>query len=656
MFQEDNIVRRTDLRLRTEIYGLKTEIYKVSDHKYQIVCLNASDLGYQDFKKLTTLFNHKVCPVTCWISLVQDIPGKYQYKMESISLDNPVYGFKYTAITLPDLEELLNENFPDVVVTDIKTNPGVDYNIEIYVSSETSDEQVESMKSRLAELDIATDDIRVMKSDAKPIKKSRDNNIDNPFIDRLAIHINKDYALSLVETDYWLENAEEIYEGKIKRVTMPHYRANQKKCFIDASMFDCADIRKPLLLYDTVYLGMPLGGHFQDFLAKQNISENELLDLCDRGKLVIVLTSDEKRYDKKFIKNVYANSPLNIIGQRGINTLLASYIVDLDERFNYNYPKIGNVINELYKIGIKNNNSAILRGDRFDIELAKTNMKFGLPKDEEERASRMALILADALSWPDWARTQSFDILNHCGPLKICNFGVNQLILEHSKLIENEQLREDLQFASVVNAPQIHIAMSLNSTYIPYFQADTGYSDYWLATSLEKFLSFYWYGIQDIGKIDNTTEQAISALKLFDTKIPITKIAEAADEFHTPEKFGDLINGLTALSEQDRKEKVRFFNEMLYDIEKPSKENHYVEWGLTGAGFLPLSYGAGVALNIFSILLGKITGSEIAEEKKKKKAISKAIRNSGREKADAKDVDDIYILDKINRVVSLKTS
>ena len=78
MFQEDNIVRRTDLRLRTEIYGLKTEIYKVSDHEYQIVCLNASELGYQDFNELIKLFDYKVRPVTCWISLVQDIPGKYQ--------------------------------------------------------------------------------------------------------------------------------------------------------------------------------------------------------------------------------------------------------------------------------------------------------------------------------------------------------------------------------------------------------------------------------------------------------------------------------------------------------------------------------------------------------------------------------------------------
>ena len=77
------------------------------------------------------------------------------------------------------------------------------------------------------------------------------------------------------------------------------------------------------------------------------------------------------------------------------------------------------------------------------------------------------LMLADVLSWPHWARSESFKILNTESPILVSNCGVNQLILEEAHSIKDKNVRENVQFEYTVNGYQMHIAMALNSTYIP---------------------------------------------------------------------------------------------------------------------------------------------------------------------------------------------
>lgn len=76
---------------------------------------------------------------------------------------------------------------------------------------------------------------------------------------------------------------------------------------------------------------------------------------------------------------------------------------------------------------------------------------------------------------------------------------------------------------------------------------------------------------------------------------------------------------------------------------------------MTGAGFLPLTYGQSVVLNMLSVVISKLRNTSKMEEDQKREFIKKAIEGRGK-KADESDIDDICVLDKINRVVSLRTS
>lgn len=674
MLQEDNAIRRMDLNLRSEIYGLKTEIYKIAEHRYAIYCLNLLEIGCLDFEQIQKLFDEKIRFVTYNVSLTSEHPQKYLYKLDSISLDSPVYEFKSTIITEQDLREAIRSRFHDASIKRIHTNPGINFSVEITVASDTDDLKIKEMHDKLLELDIGTDDIRICKETSKSIQnKSTEKNEkeddhpeeDGSDYDALSIHINNKSKLSLSETEYWINNASSIYDGEIKRAQLPYYRVNQKNCYIDASVFDCIDIRKAILLYDTVYLALPIENHLEDFLDKQRISRNELIELCGRKKLVIILNADERRYDQELITEIYSHSPSGIIGQRGVNTLVASYFVNLEERFKRNYPGIEDLISELYKYGREHEASHILRSDRIFMNLIGSGQAYETSSDAiksksiQVDLSKSSLLLADALSWPMWAKTESFKILNGSAPIRISNFGVNSLVLESTNLISDKSLREKIQFEYIANAHQMHIAMALNSTYIPFYQKEDGkgssaYSDYWLSASLEKLLSFYWYNSAQLEQIESMTEKTDRALKLFDAKdMSVLKIAEAADNQRTSARFGKLVNDLSNLPEKEQEEKIGLFNDILYEIEKPTKKINIVDWTLTGTGFLDLIYPVSFGLNLFSILIKGIQGNSIVKERQEKKEISKQIVKEGKNALD-QDVDDIYLLDKINRVVSLR--
>lgn len=98
-----------------------------------------------------------------------------------------------------------------------------------------------------------------------------------------------------------------------------------------------------MLLYDTVYIAPPLYDKMDEFLIKQKMTIKELIELIEMGKEVLLLSNYEARYDKKLIEEIYKNSPNSIVGRRGINSLLASYLSETSKKYeilhinNYGY-------------------------------------------------------------------------------------------------------------------------------------------------------------------------------------------------------------------------------------------------------------------------------------------------------------------------------
>ena len=71
-------------------------------------------------------------------------------------------------------------------------------------------------------------------------------------------------------------------------------------------------------------------------------------------RIVFVLTNAENRYDVSFINELYHSMPSAVIGRRAINSIMAAYFTELNERFTKNYPNAFDYAKELFKYAREN--------------------------------------------------------------------------------------------------------------------------------------------------------------------------------------------------------------------------------------------------------------------------------------------------------------
>lgn len=146
------------------------------------------------------------------------------------------------------------------------------------------------------------------------------------------------------------------------------------------------------MLYDKTYLALPIENNLEVFLEYQNITKNELIELVERGKVVILLPNTESSYDKKLIMEAYNHGENSVITRRGINALIACYLTELEKSYWSDYPEYRKMILNIHPY-LKNLN--------------------------DEKAVQMAKLIA----WPFTAKLQSFRILNQCGPMQLVILG-----------------------------------------------------------------------------------------------------------------------------------------------------------------------------------------------------------------------------------------
>lgn len=89
------------------------------------------------------------------------------------------------------------------------------------------------------------------------------------------------------------------------------------------------NLRSLLLLYDTVYLALPIGNFLDEFLEMQGMKKKELVQLVSMGKVVLLLGNDETRYDRQVILDAYKESPDSVIGRRAMNAMMIAQLVEM---------------------------------------------------------------------------------------------------------------------------------------------------------------------------------------------------------------------------------------------------------------------------------------------------------------------------------------
>lgn len=633
MLKQEGTVKRTDLELRIKYIGLITEIYQIEPYKFMIYCTNYSG----NFEELIKDFNYTIRQVGTNVVLTNKRPTVYLKEIESIPLSNVVDGFKATCVTHSDLCNFIQSKFHDIDITNIKIpQTGIGFEILIKVSEETDESEIEKMHQYLLTADLGTDKITIV-PDPCPLQCQVKNEVPNneKLLQVENIHkvmhlgLIKELPFTITEADFWFEHAEDIYTGKMTRKDIYFYQAGSLKCFLDFSVFDNINLRNVLLLYDTVYIALPIENYLVHFLEQQHMTVSELIELVDMGKVILVLPNLETRYDKNLLLQAYKCNPCAVVGRRGLNALLATHLTETKIQYEKRFPGIYELASEIYLQGIEQENLNLQN-------------------------------IASILAWPITAMANSFGFLNQKSPMSVSNFGINTVIIENIKSID---IQDKISFEFIVNALSIHIAAALQSTYFPFRQSGEGdkeYSDQVVSNIMGDFLKMYWYDAATLQNIKSTYDQnnmENNYLKLFECKhnIKITKVASLADEYYTPQGFRDLLLRLESMDEVLRKNKIKEYNDVLFEVAKISsiQSKDYIKLMLGGAGFLPIGYPLSVVLSLIGIIKDKVDASESLQKEKGMKLISRCIKNSGI-KAENQFIEDIYLLDKISRVAILK--
>lgn len=639
MLRQDNSVRRMDLNLRLQYLGLDTEIYKLTNFRYCIYCKNR----ISQFELIQEKFNNEIRQVGTCINLVDRKPSVYLEQLENIDLDNPVDSFKAAVVTEPELQEFIKGMYPEVDIVRIVTEPGSKFNVTVEVGSDTTDNVCSEMKKRLLTRDIGTDDIRIKKVRKDESKSDTQEHIPhNEKIESFLKHqevmmlsLNKKVRCSIYESDYWFDNAEKIYKGEIRREQIPFYRTDQKCCYMNCSMFEGTNIRKALLLYDSVYLEIPIKVRLDRFFKLQDMNQKELIELVSMGKVVLVLTNAENRYDIDMLNTAYKENPMGVIGRRGVNILLAAYLSQMKERYLRFYPGIQDESKQLYQYGIKNNDT-------------------------------VAVTLAKHLAWPILAKADSFRYLNSYGVFLLSNYGVNKLIEEELELSNELEKKDNLSLEFRMNSYSIHLAMALNATYFPFQQKEADswrwYTDYHVADIMEKYLTFFWYGHKQNSLINKSRiQQASEQIRFFqsDDEISVLRIAENADKYNTPKYFGDLLEKMARLPLEKRNKIIREYNNLLVEASEVQKKTSVLELFMTGLDFVPKGPMLSTLISLSNMIKKRIDDCDKVLRKHEKqdfiKRVNKVVENKNSERTyTAVELDDIYLLDRIHRVARLK--
>ena len=602
----------------------------MADGSYSIMCQ-----GYKgDFAKLKKLFDYSIRPICCPVTLTDSNPLAYTQTIEPIATDNVVSDFEGMCITKPQIDNIITSKFHDIEFIDISSVPGRDALLIITVSDDTPDESIYELKGFLQKIELSFKDIVVRKqseycSRYESSEGKWDKLLSSYSEDPVYCFTDKSFPFSINDADYWFANAEKIYKGDISRYDLPFFYPRETKCYMDATGFSNVNLRNNILLYDKTFISLPLKDNFDKFLAKQNIRKNELIELAQMGKIVIFLPNTESRYDRNFLLDIYKHNEQSIISKRGINALLGCYMTEIEFSYLSDYPVYKNMAKELH--------------DCF--------------KDSDDERARQ---ISKFISWPYRLKAESFEILNHHGPMSVGGFGANKAIED---LIHAAEKTNEISFEFTVNSSNIHIASALQSTYFPFREEAKGevYSDIGVSTILANLLNSYLYSsskdieqIKRVSDIKNKENNYINLLHC-DNSVSIIKFAQKSLENQTTVTLKNILSRLEEMDETKRRDKIREYNNLLCDIsEIPDKERFKcLKYFLGAASIIPvLPLPISIAVTLAELGVKSLDKALSLGKKGEKRQIKYKIDKAGRNGFDEL-VDDVYILDKISRIAKV---
>lgn len=125
---------------------------------------------------------------------------------------------------------------------------------------------------------------------------------------------------SLVRSDEesWLEHRSSLSNPSANSTTyLPSgFTSKKARCLIDATAFPVTDIRNHLSIYQRVAIVMPLEGSLKRFYSTANVTEDELVQLAQMGRLEFVCPQPIDRYQRRLLERISAEAPASLFLSR----------------------------------------------------------------------------------------------------------------------------------------------------------------------------------------------------------------------------------------------------------------------------------------------------------------------------------------------------
>lgn len=519
-------VRHTDVLLRARFPYLITRIFAVQPHDFLIVI----DPGSEDASSIAEEFNSSIRPATMKVELSNTMPTTYFHEISPVDdrkVAGDLAGLPYRHF---DIVNLLRTRFPDLPIVNAKVTKEC---VEISLAALCPDDMRETVIAFGGSLGVGLPFTIKVTPETPPTVLTPPGN-DVLFV--IASNM-RPYAPKFVRRDeaFWFENLAAIAEGDIKREGFPGMKGNETRCYVDVSFGEHINLRQLLMLYDKVFLSLPLAENHAAFLVHQGLTDEDLLAVASSGRLQFVMTQPEERLNLRLLYAIEERAPQAVLGRRTTAALLLSSVVNAAS----------------------------------DYKLASPGHSYVLKAVSEGLAPIWSLSASDLLRlllWPLQARRQALNGLMDRGSKGSPAIGLSQILAGIIKCRHGKDLALETMFLS----ERVHIGHALNATVFPSLNEPEGWRA--LMAAMGEELNFFqsfntriaasWIGNQKRRAAREVVLPPISMFE-FDSAIPIAEFLNDTSWSSTRQAGHGLFTRLSNLpadlrSEEIEKLKTRF--------------------------------------------------------------------------------------------------
>ena len=645
------VVQRCDLSLRTRYPHLRTRIFNMGKGIYCIFVENYEG-DFDDFKKI---FDNEIRFICAPVYITNILPTDYICEVSCIKDKDIAADLGGIPYAKWQDEFLLKSKFPnlDIIGTDCKPR---DNKYFVYVRKIQNQDEKNELLKFIKSLRIGTMDIEFIENDREinsyitdeqrrkeSLSSSKNNDLfgfENPvFFIQPPKYQRYSLEFDLKDECFWHENISKIYSGEITKSELIKDIETKNSCYLDYSSFENVNIRNGLLLFDKVYIELPLMKSIDDFCKEQDMTKEQLLTLCNKNKVSFILTHPTFQYDRSFLLELYNQNPVSILSRRFISALIVADLVEI----NKNY-----LLNEVPEL--------LFAAHDFSELLSQIN-------------NQSVEFNYTQLVWPIQALRNSFDTVQFSSSERWCCFGINKTFDDKNFLTADKDKYEDFQFEMIMNEDKVHIASALNSYYFPF--TDKNYSNRIITSIMSNKLDFYKNcSLENINKYGEKFKEIqekkiidpLSIIKVTDF-LSVSEIEKFAEQFYTGQNFASLFSYFSSLTDEERLIKIKEYNKQIAINQDKSFSNKEItktafDFSITAATDI-LSLLGKLTIPCFGLIqMGATKGTKLVNQKfKLTKKMTEGLEKtlSLLDNSKYRDAKYINFLQKINHVAKFKT-